>query len=110
MGLSEQPYDMALASNIRGQKPWRRLLAAALRGALLFAVVLALGGLVVGGIAATAPGSANEQQAAAVTGHPEIKPLWCPISYDDGHAKNPMYPVAIGLVTRRACGRLKREG
>lgn len=70
LGLSEQPCDMALALNIRGQKPWRHLLAAALRGALLFAVVLALGGLVVGGITATAPGSANEQQAAAVTGHP----------------------------------------
>lgn len=67
--LSEQPCDMALTLNICGQKSWNRLLAATLRCALLFTVVLAMSGLVVGGIAAPAPGPANEQQVAAVTGH-----------------------------------------
>ena len=66
---SGQPFNMALTLNICGRKSWYRLLSATLRRGLLFAVLLALSGLVVGGVSATSPGSANGQQVAAVTGH-----------------------------------------
>lgn len=60
---------MVLMLNICGQKSWYRLLSATLRCGLLFAVLLALSGLVVGGVLAAAPGSANAQQVAAEMGH-----------------------------------------
>ena len=65
---SGQPLNMALTLNICGQKSWYRRLSATLRCGLLFAVFLAMSGLVIGGVASAPSGSANAQHAAAVMG------------------------------------------
>lgn len=61
---------MELALNAFGQKSWCRPMSSMMmRYVLLFSVLLTPCGMVVSGVAATAPGSVNEQYVAAMTGH-----------------------------------------